>query len=75
MELTVLGDREPPFLLAKRPPPSLTTSESLVHMSIKNTWALTQAQLLRFSPFTHVTTQQLPTHEGEEEHFLACGAC
>lgn len=31
MELTVLGHREPPFLLVKHPPLSLTTSESLVH--------------------------------------------
>lgn len=35
-ELTVLADREPPFLLVKRPPLSLTTSEGLVHAGKKN---------------------------------------
>lgn len=41
------------------------------------TWwgAFTQAQLLHFFPFTHITTQRLPTYEGEVEHFLANGAC
>lgn len=35
MELTVLGQREPPFLLVEHPPLSLTTSESLVHAGKK----------------------------------------
>lgn len=78
MELTVLGHREPPFLLVEHPPLSLTTSESLVHAGKKkekNDRAHRQAQLLRLSSFAHITTQRLRIYEGEVEQFLASGAC